>query len=212
MNSKLFRWIAFAVCVLLAIVAMIVHTTTGFLCFAVAAFITIPINHIFGKLNSDLDAKYRKRATLITTVIFFLCGLFAFTTAGNSSAKENSNQAVTTTVAITTEATTTTTTTTVTTTTTTLKTTITTTSTTTTALETTSTTVPTTTVTTTVAEVATEAQAIVPEANNDPIVIITESGSCYHRKVHGKNWTVIAEIPQSQAIAEGYSPCGICYK
>lgn len=179
MNSKLFRWIAFAVCVLLAIVAMIVHTTTGFLCFAVAAFITIPINHIFGKLDSDLDAKYRKRATLITTVIFFLCGLFAFTTAGNSSAKENSNQAVTTTVAITTETTTTTT---------------------------------TTTVTTTVAEVATEAQAIVPEANNDPIVIITESGSCYHKKVHGKNWTVIAEIPKSQAIAEGYSPCGICYK
>mgnify|MGYP003555342423 CR=1 FL=1 len=43
-------------------------------------------------------------------------------------------------------------------------------------------------------------------------VIITESGSCYHRKKHGKNWTVIAEIPQSQAIAEGYSPCGICYK
>lgn len=212
MNSKLFRWIAFAVCVLLAIVAMIVHTTTGFLCFAVAAFITIPINHIFGKLDSDLDAKYRKRATLITTVIFFLCGLFAFTTAGNSSAKENSNQAVTTTVAITTETTTTTTTTTVTTTTTTLKTTITTTSTTTTALETTTTTVPTTTVTTTVAEVATEAQAIVPEANNDPIVIITESGSCYHKKVHGKNWTVIAEIPKSQAIAEGYSPCGICYK
>lgn len=212
MNSKLFRWIAFAVCVLLAIVAMIVHTTTGFLCFAVAAFITIPINHIFGKLDSDLDAKYRKRATLITTVIFFLCGLFAFTTAGNSSAKENSNQAVTTTVAITTETTTTTTTTTVTTTTTTLKTTITTTSTTTTALETTTTTVPTTTVTTIVAEVATEAQAIVPEANNDPIVIITESGSCYHKKVHGKNWTVIAEIPKSQAIAEGYSPCGICYK
>lgn len=212
MNSKLFRWIAFAVCVLLAIVAMIVHTTTGFLCFAVAAFITIPINHIFGKLDSDLDAKYRKRATLITTVIFFLCGLFAFTTAGNSSAKENSNQAVTTTVAITTETTTTTTTTTVTATTTTLKTTITTTSTTTTALETTTTTVPTTTVTTTVAEVATEAQAIVPEANNDPIVIITESGSCYHKKVHGKNWTVIAEIPKSQAIAEGYSPCGICYK
>lgn len=198
MNSKLFRWIAFAVCVLLAIVAMIVHTATGFLCFAVAAFITIPINHIFEKLDSDLDAKYRKRATLITTVIFFLCGLFAFTTAGNSSAKENSNQAVTTTVAITTETTTTTTTTTVTATTTTLKTTITTTS--------------TTTVTTTVAEVATEAQAIVPEANNDPIVIITESGSCYHKKVHGKNWTVIAEIPKSQAIAEGYSPCGICYK
>ena len=212
MNSKLFRWIAFAVCVLLAIVAMIVHTATGFLCFAVAAFITIPINHIFEKLDSDLDAKYRKRATLITTVIFFLCGLFAFTTAGNSSAKENSNQAVTTTVAITTETTTTTTTTTVTATTTTLKTTITTTSTTTTALETTTTTVPTTTVTTTVAEVATEAQAIVPEANNDPIVIITESGSCYHKKVHGKNWTVIAEIPKSQAIAEGYSPCGICYK
>lgn len=211
MNSKLFRWIAFAVCVLLAIIALIVHTATGFLCFAVAAFITIPINRIFGKLDSDLDAKYRKRATFITTIIFFLCGLFAFTTAGSSSAKENSNQAVTTTVAITTEATTTTTTT-VTTTTTTLKTTITTTSTTTTALETTTTTVPTTTVTTTIAEVATEAQAIVPEANNDPIVIITESGSCYHRKKHGKNWTVIAEIPQSQAIAEGYSPCGICYK
>ncbi|MCI7495490.1 MAG: hypothetical protein MSA74_08820 [Ruminococcus sp.] len=212
MNSKLFRWIAFAVCVLLAIIALIVHTATGFLCFAVAAFITIPINRIFGKLDSDLDAKYRKRATFITTIIFFLCGLFAFTTAGSSSAKENSNQAATTTVAITTEATTTTTTTTVTTTTTTLKTTITTTSTTTTALETTTTTVPTTTVTTTIAEVATEAQAIVPEANNDPIVIITESGSCYHRKKHGKNWTVIAEIPQSQAIAEGYSPCGICYK
>ena len=108
MNSKLFRWIAFAVCVLLAIVAMIVHTITGFLCFAVAAFITIPINHIFGKLDSDLDAKYRKRATLITTVIFFLCGLFAFTTAGSSSAEENNNKALTTTAAITIEATTTT--------------------------------------------------------------------------------------------------------
>ena len=108
MNSKLFRWIAFAVCVLLAIIALIVHTATGFLCFAVAAFITIPINRIFGKLDSDLDAKYRKRATFITTIIFFLCGLFAFTTAGSSSAKENSNQAITTTTAITTEVTTTT--------------------------------------------------------------------------------------------------------
>lgn len=200
MNSKLFRWIAFAVCVLLAIIALIVHTATGFLCFAVAAFITIPINRIFGKLDSDLDAKYRKRATFITTIIFFLCGLFAFTTAGSSSAKENSNQAVTTTTAITTEATTTTIPTTISTTT--VSTTTETTFTTTIIAETTTTT------TIVITEAATEIQQ---EKNdqNSRTVYITKTGKKYHYSDQCNGGTYYPST-LGEALSKGLTPCNKC--
>lgn len=201
MNSKLFRWIAFAVCVLLAIIAMIVHTITGFLCFAVAAFITIPINRIFGKLDSDLDAKYRKRATLITTVIFFLCGLFAFTTAGSSSAEENNNKALTTTAAITIEATTTTLPTTTSTTTV---------STTTETTFTTTTTTAETTITTTI--VITEAATEIQQEKNDQnsrTVYITKTGEKYHYSDQCNGGTYYPST-LGEALARGLTPCGKC--
>ncbi len=97
MENKLFRWISFAVTVILAIVAICVGTISGFLCFAAAAFILIPVNHLFEKLDGELDPKYRKRATAITAGIFLICGLLAFTTAGNSSDGQTDKETVTTT-------------------------------------------------------------------------------------------------------------------
>ena len=38
MENKTFRWIAFAVSAVLAVIAIFAHTFSGFLCFAVAAF------------------------------------------------------------------------------------------------------------------------------------------------------------------------------
>ena len=66
MENKIFRWIAFVVSVILAVIAIAVHTFSGFLCFVVSAFIFIPFNHLPEKLDSELDPKYRKRATIIT--------------------------------------------------------------------------------------------------------------------------------------------------
>lgn len=115
MENKTFRWIAFAVSAVLAVIAIFAHTFSGFLCFAVAAFIFIPVNRLFEKLDSELDPKYRKRATAITAGIFLVCGLLAFTTAGShttSSQKKDSTVTTTTTVVTTTTAAETTTTTT----------------------------------------------------------------------------------------------------
>ena len=104
MENKTFRWIAFAVSAVLAVIAIFAHTFSGFLCFAVAAFIFIPVNRLFEKLDSELDPKYRKRATAITAGIFLVCGLLAFTTAGShtSSSQEPDSTATTTTTAVTT--------------------------------------------------------------------------------------------------------------
>ena len=55
----------------------------------VSAFIFIPFNHLPEKLDSELDPKYRKRATIITAGIFLICGLLAFTTAGSHSNNDN---------------------------------------------------------------------------------------------------------------------------
>ena len=52
MENKTFRWIAFAVSAVLAVIAIFAHTFSGFLCFAVAAFILIPVNRLFEKLDS----------------------------------------------------------------------------------------------------------------------------------------------------------------
>ena len=100
MENKTFRWIAFAVSAVLAVIAIFAHTFSGFLCFAVAAF--IPVNRLFEKLDSELDPKYRKRATAITAGIFLVCGLLAFTTAGShtSSSQESDSTATTTTTAV----------------------------------------------------------------------------------------------------------------
>ena len=46
MENKTFRWIAFAVSAVLAVIAIFAHTFSGFLCFAVAAFILIPVNRL----------------------------------------------------------------------------------------------------------------------------------------------------------------------
>lgn len=104
MENKTFRWIAFAVSAVLAVIAIFAHTFSGFLCFAVAAFILIPVNQLFEKLDSELDPKYRKRATAITAGIFLVCGLLAFTTAGShtTSSQEPDSTATTTTTAVTT--------------------------------------------------------------------------------------------------------------
>lgn len=117
MENKIFRWIAFVVSVILAVIAIAVHTFSGFLCFVVSAFIFIPFNHLPEKLDSELDPKYRKRATIITAGIFLICGLLAFTTAGSHSNNDNqidtaittttTTRATTTTKAITTTTTTT---------------------------------------------------------------------------------------------------------
>lgn len=74
---------------------------------------------------------------------------------------------------------------------------------------------PTTTVATTLppaTEVPTQAPTIAPDANSSgQTVIITENGKKYHKKVHG-DWTIIGEILESQAVAQGYEPCKTCYK
>lgn len=74
---------------------------------------------------------------------------------------------------------------------------------------------PTTTVATTLppaTEVPTQAPTIAPDTNSSgQTVIITENGKKYHKKVHG-DWTIIGEIPESQAVAQGYEPCKTCYK
>lgn len=220
MDNKFFRWIVFAVAVILAILAIFSNTFSGFLCFAVVAFVFIPINKLFEKLDTEFDPKYRKRATIITVIIFTVCGLLAFTTAGNDSEKQSDKEMTTTGTTITTTTTANITEPAMTTT---LPTTTTTTTISTTAAETTfTTTIIETTITTTVVEtkpeiVETMPQGVVTPKTETPVVnyngstvIITENGSKYHKKVHG-DWNVIEEIPRSEAEARGYEPCKICY-
>lgn len=207
MENKTFRWIAFAVSAVLAVIAIFAHTFSGFLCFAVAAFIFIPVNRIFEKLDSELDPKYRKRATAITAGIFLVCGLLAFTTAGShttSSQKKDSTVTTTTTVVTTTTAAETTTTTTKATTTTT-----TTTEATTTAAETT------TAATEPPAPAQEETPAEQPAANVFTYVINTGSGifrypSCSSAKrISDANRSEYTGT-RDDLIAQGYSPCGNC--
>lgn len=216
MENKTFRWIAFAVSAVLAVIAIFAHTFSGFLCFAVAAFIFIPVNRLFEKLDSELDPKYRKRATAITAGIFLVCGLLAFTTAGShttSSQKKDSTVTTTTTVVTTTTATETTTTTKATTTTTTT----TTTEATTTAAETTTaaTEPPTEAPTDPPAPAQEETPAEQPAANVFTYVINTDS-----RKFHYPSCFRAKEISDANRseytgtrddlIAQGYDPCGTC--
>lgn len=217
MENKTFRWIAFAVSAVLAVIAIFAHTFSGFLCFAVAAFIFIPVNRLFEKLDSELDPKYRKRATAITAGIFLVCGLLAFTTAGShttSSQKKDSTVTTTTTVVTTTTAAETTTTTTKATTTTT---TTTTTEATTTAAETTTaaTEPPTEAPTDPPAPAQEETPAEQPAANVFTYVINTDS-----RKFHYPSCSRAKEISDANRseytgtrddlIAQGYDPCGTC--
>ena len=217
MANKTFRWIAFAVSAVLAVIAIFAHTFSGFLCFAVAAFIFIPVNRLFEKLDSELDPKYRKRATTITAGIFLVCGLLAFTTAGShtsSSQKPDSTATTTTTAVTTTTAAETTTTTTKATTTTT---TTTTTEATTTAAETTTaaTEPPTEAPTTPPAPVQEETPAEQPVENTRTYVINTSS-----RKFHYPSCSRAKEISDANRseytgtrddlIAQGYDPCGTC--
>lgn len=199
MENKIFRWIAFAVSAVLAVVAIFAHTFSGFLCFAVSAFILIPVNRLFEKLDGELDPKYRKRATAITAGIFLVCGLLAFTTAGSHSSQKPDS---TTTTAISTTATTETTTTQTTTSTT--KATTSTTTTTTTTTEATTTTAETTTVAPTEAPteaptdppapVQEEVPAEQPVANTFTYVINTSSG-----KFHYPNCSSAKKFPTKTA-------------
>ncbi len=207
MENKTFRWIAFAVSAVLAVIAIFAHTFSGFLCFAVAAFIFIPVNRIFEKLDSELDPKYRKRATAITAGIFLVCGLLAFTTAGShttSSQKKDSTVTTTTTVVTTTTAAETTTTTTKATTTTT-----TTTEATTTAAETT------TAATEPPAPAQEETPAEQPAANVFTYVINTGSGIFHYpscssaKRISDANRSEYTGT-RDDLIAQGYSPCGNC--
>ena len=207
MENKTFRWIAFAVSAVLAVIAIFAHTFSGFLCFAVAAFIFIPVNRIFEKLDSELDPKYRKRATAITAGIFLVCGLLAFTTAGShttSSQKKASTVTTTTTVVTTTTAAETTTTTTKATTTTT-----TTTEATTTAAETT------TAATEPPAPAQEETPAEQPAANVFTYVINTGSGIFHYpscssaKRISDANRSEYTGT-RDDLIAQGYSPCGNC--
>lgn len=208
-ENKTFRWIAFAVSAVLAVIAIFAHTFSGFLCFAVAAFIFIPVNRLFEKLDSELDPKYRKRATAITAGIFLVCGLLAFTTAGShttSSQKKDSTVTTTTTVVTTTTATETTTTTTKATTTTT---TTTTTEATTTAAETT------TAATEPPAPAQEETPAEQPAANVFTYVINTGSGIFHYpscssaKRISDANRSEYTGT-RDDLIAQGYSPCGNC--
>lgn len=210
MENKTFRWIAFAVSAVLAVIAIFAHTFSGFLCFAVAAFIFIPVNRLFEKLDSELDPKYRKRATAITAGIFLVCGLLAFTTAGShtsSSQEPDSTATTTTTVVTTTTAAETTTTTTKATTTTT--TTTTTTEATTTAAETT------TAATEPPAQAQEETPAEQPAANVFTYVINTGSGifhypSCSSAKRISDANRSEYNGTREDLIAQGYTPCEIC--
>ncbi len=216
MENKMFRWIAFAVSAVLAVIAIFAHTFSGFLCFAVAAFIFIPVNRLFEKLDSKLDPKYRKRATAITAGIFLVCGLLAFTTAGShttSSQKKDSTATTTTTAVTTTTAAETTTTTTKATTTATT----TTTEATTTAAETTTaaTEPPTEAPTAPPAPVQEETPAEQPVENTRTYVINTSS-----RKFHYPSCSSAKRISDANRseytgtrddlIAQGYDPCEIC--
>ena len=209
MENKTFRWIAFAVSAVLAVIAIFAHTFSGFLCFAVAAFILIPVNQLFEKLDSELDPKYRKRATAITAGIFLVCGLLAFTTAGShtTSSQEPDSTATTTTTAVTT-------------------TTAAETTTTTTKATTTTTTTTTTEATTTAAETTTaateppapaqeETPAEQPAANVFTYVINTGSGIFHYPSCSSAKR--ISDANRSEytgtrydLIAQGYSPCGNC--
>ena len=208
MENKTFRWIAFAVSAVLAVIAIFAHTFSGFLCFAVAAFILIPVNRLFEKLDSELDPKYRKRATAITAGIFLVCGLLAFTTAGShttSRQKKDSTVTTTTTVVTTTTAAETTTTTTKATTTTTT----TTTEATTTAAETT------TAATEPPAPAQEETPAEQPAANVFTYVINTGSGIFHYpscssaKRISDANRSEYTGT-RDDLIAQGYSPCGNC--
>ncbi len=214
MENKTFRWIAFAVSAVLAVIAIFAHTFSGFLCFAVAAFIFIPVNRLFEKLDSELDPKYRKRATAITAGIFLVCGLLAFTTAGShttsSSQKKDSTVTTTTTVVTTTTATETTTTTKATTSTTKATTaTTTTTEATTTAAETT------TAATEPPAQAQEEAPAEQPAANVFTYVINTNTGKFHYPSCSSAKR--ISDANRSEyngtredLIAQGYAPCEKC--
>lgn len=219
MENKTFRWIAFAVSAVLAVIAIFAHTFSGFLCFAVAAFIFIPVNRLFEKLDSELDPKYRKRATAITAGIFLVCGLLAFTTAGShttSSQKKDSTVTTTTTAVTTTTAAETTTTTTKATTTTT-----TTTEATTTAAETTTaateppTEAPTEAPTDPPAPAQEETPAEQPAANVFTYVINTDSGIFHYpscssaKRISDANRSEYTGT-RDDLIAQGYSPCGNC--
>ncbi len=209
MENKTFRWIAFAVSAVLAVIAIFAHTFSGFLCFAVAAFILIPVNRLFEKLDSELDPKYRKRATAITAGIFLVCGLLAFTTAGShttSSQKKDSTVTTTTTVVTTTTAAETTTTTTK----------ATTTTTTTTATEATTTAAETTTAATEPpAPAQEETPAEQPAANVFTYVINTGSGIFHYpscssaKRISDANRSEYTGT-RDDLIAQGYSPCGNC--
>lgn len=209
MENKTFRWIAFAVSAVLAVIAIFAHTFSGFLCFAVAAFILIPVNRLFEKLDRELDPKYRKRATAITAGIFLVCGLLAFTTAGShaSSSQEPDSTATTTTTAVTT-------------------TTAAETTTTTTKATTTTTTTTTTEATTTAAETTTaateppapaqeETPAEQPAANVFTYVINTDSRKFHYpscpraKKISDANRSEYTGT-RDDLIAQGYSPCGSC--
>ena len=219
MENKTFRWIAFAVSAVLAVIAIFAHTFSGFLCFAVAAFIFIPVNRLFEKLDSELDPKYRKRATAITAGIFLVCGLLAFTTAGShttSSQKKDSTVTTTTTVVTTTTAAETTTTTTKATTTTT-----TTTEATTTAAETTTaateppTEAPTEAPTDPPAPAQEETPAEQPAANVFTYVINTDSGIFHYpscssaKRISDANRSEYTGT-RDDLIAQGYAPCEKC--
>ena len=210
MENKIFRWIAFAVSAVLAVVAIFAHTFSGFLCFAAAAFILIPVNRLFEKLDSELDPKYRKRATAITAGIFLVCGLLAFTTAGShtSSSQKPDSTATTTTTAVTT-------TTAAETTTTTKATTTTTTTTTTEATTTAATEPPTEAPTEPPAPAQEEAPAEQPAGNTRNYVINTGSGIFHYpscssaKRISDANRSEYTGT-RDDLIAQGYSPCGNC--
>lgn len=222
MENKTFRWIAFAVSAVLAVIAIFAHTFSGFLCFAVAAFIFILVNRLFEKLDSELDPKYRKRATAITAGIFLVCGLLAFTTAGShttSSQKKDSTVTTTTTAVTTTTAAETTTTTTKATTSTTKATTATTTTTeaTTTAVETTmaATEPPTEAPTSPPAPAQEETPAEQPAGNTRNYVINTNTGKFHYPSCSSAKR--ISDANRSEyngtredLIAQGYTPCERC--
>lgn len=203
MENKMYRWIAFAITVMLTVIAIAVGTISGFLCFVIAAFIFIPINHLFDKLDKELDPKYRRFATAMTACIFLVCGLFSFTTAGNGST--DSQTYYETTAITTTSVTTITERTTKPTTTTTIKT-------------TTETTTTTTVLLTTTTEQTTEdivqnepiaTQAAQPSQSNGQTVYVTPTGKKYHYD-NNCNGGSYSPTDLDSALRRGLEPCKKC--
>lgn len=211
------RWILFLFALIMLFACVGAKTIFGVICYAVIAFLVIPVNKLPGKLDAFLGAGKRRGITVAVALILGIAGFVAIGLFGDSEVKSDRNSLTTTTqMTTTTEQTTTELTTTETTATTTTTTTTTITSTTTTTV-TTTTAATTTTVpeTTTMAPVVTDPPATNPPAadppaeNNSRIVYVTPTGKRYHYDNHCNGGSYY-ESTLDDALSRGLTPCKKC--